>query len=96
MPRNKQNACKYEVWSFHQGLWYIGDGPHRGNGPGAAIGAALLRVRRNNFPELFSQDFQKKLKDLEDAAEELSALCPGEIGLINKDELSKPKAEGKV
>ena len=19
MPRNKQNACKYEVWSFHQG-----------------------------------------------------------------------------
>jgi hypothetical protein len=53
-------------------------------------------VRRNNFPELFSKDFQKKLKDLEDAAEELSALCPGEIGLINKDELSKPKAEGKV
>jgi hypothetical protein len=85
MPRNKQNACKYEVWSFHQGRLdeLKGDTAEK-------LFEAVCNKR------LFSQDFQKKLKDLEDAAEELSALCPGEIGLINKDELSKPKAEGKV
>ena len=73
MPRNKQNACKYEVWSFHQGLWYIGDGPHRGNGPGAAIGAALLRVRRNNFPEFDSEEEEELvlLSDSEDEFEHL-------------------------